>query len=110
MLKYEEKLLVLNLKHVEELEPETKALVKGLLRDLSLQLKIDHKFYVCDQDESYSQHVIDIITDKLKVDGLVFMEVDKSRKSLALGVTNTDELQAQEIQSLREQVRYSRRV
>lgn len=108
--KYEEKFFVLNLKHVEELEPGAKALVKDLLRVLSRQIKTDNKYYVCNQDEPYSQHVIDIILGKLDVDEVKW-QLDILKKEVSsLRITNTDELQAQEIQSLREQVKIACRI
>jgi len=66
--KYEEKFIVINKKHLEELEKSViwKPLVSSLkeaLDDLCLGLPLQNKYYVCNQDEPYAQKVIDIILE-----------------------------------------------
>ena len=66
MADYEEKFLVINWKYLQDTGDALKNLHIGRLRRAIQQLEMDkilpeNKYYVCNQDESYAQKVIDII-------------------------------------------------
>jgi hypothetical protein len=60
MIKYEEKFIVINKKHLDKLPYDLSLRLKCLLKDISDYLP-NNKYYVCNQDEPYASKVIDII-------------------------------------------------
>ena len=69
MVKYEEKFIVINTKHIKELSakhPASCNLDTALIwfkeaYELTTKKQLNQKYYVCNQDELYAQEVIDII-------------------------------------------------
>jgi hypothetical protein len=59
-LKYEEKFIVINKKHVEKLPANLQAKFTDILNEIKPYIP-ENKYYVCNQDEPYAKRVIDII-------------------------------------------------
>jgi transcription initiation factor IIE alpha subunit len=58
--KYEEKFIVINVKHLEKIPYTTKEFLLDCL-DTAKEYLPSNKYYVCNQDEPYANRVIDII-------------------------------------------------
>ena len=60
MAEYEEKFIIINKKHLADLNGDVKTIFKSCLDVINKHVP-NNKYYVCNQDESYAQEVIDII-------------------------------------------------
>lgn len=67
MAKFEEKFIVINLKHIKSLPESRKNAIKTCIDNLLFFLEMtdtpDNKYYVCNQDEPYAKKVIDAILE-----------------------------------------------
>lgn len=61
---YEEKFLVINYKHLNQLSEPVKRKLDDVLQDIAMELNIEKKkYFVCNQDEPYADKIIKIILD-----------------------------------------------
>jgi len=68
-MKYEEKFIVINTKHLKQQRDRFRIAFINALQDLELP---DNKYYVCNQDEPYASEIFKIISkgeDKKELEG-----------------------------------------
>lgn len=99
MAEYQEKFLVLNLKHLEELTDETRTVFEDACERVRDELKLDNKYYVCNQDEPYAGDVINIILSGEDKKAAKKLGIEDSKNS-SLSPNNTTKAEIAFLESL----------